>query len=81
LANNRITETEWLDELAKLSRKNDDGLTAQEWADKIGKCINVARAMLKKAYAAGWLHEGKRTTRALGGRTFNAPVYRVVKPR
>jgi hypothetical protein len=37
--------------------------------------------MLRRAYAAGWLHEGKRTMRALGGRTYNTEVYRIVRPK
>jgi hypothetical protein len=81
VASTKITESEWLQELAALSRKDDEGFTAQEWADKIGKGINTTRAMLRMAYAAGWLHEGKRTMRALGGRTYNTEVYRIVKPK
>lgn len=77
----RITESEWLDELAKLSARNDDGLTTAEWATKLGKGRNHTMDMLKKAKGLGWLLVGRRTSEGLDGRTFVSPVYRIVRPK
>lgn len=76
----KVNFNEWLDELAKLSRKDDLGLTVREWAERLGKSQQTVNEMLRRAKAQGWLMVGRRTTEALDGRIFQAVVYRVVKP-
>jgi hypothetical protein len=76
----RITEAEWVQELAKLSVKSDDGMTTAEWAIKLGKGRNHTMILLKKAKAMGWLVVGRKTAEGLDGRTFTMPVYRIVRP-
>jgi len=77
----RITETDWLDALAKLSNKNDKGFTVNEWAERLGKTPKTALVMLHRAHALGWLRVGERTTTNLIGREYKAPVYWVEKPK
>ena len=76
----RIAEGEWLLELARLSSKNAEGKTAEEWAGASGRSVHYIQAMLKKAKASGWLVVGKSTRIGLDDRTYQATVYRVVKP-
>jgi hypothetical protein len=80
VATTKLREDEWLRELAALSQKHGEGLTAEEWAEKLGRGVHYARQFLKKASSLGWLREDKRTARALGGRPYLANVYRIVKP-
>ena len=77
----KITETEWLTELERLSRRNDAGMTLGEWSIKIGKSEAGARKLLFQAKQRGWLILGRRTIEALDGRRMQSPVYRVVKPK
>lgn len=76
-----IKESEVVDELRRLSQRTDAGFTVAEWAEEIGKGVNLARAMLKKAQKLGWLVHGKQTrTSELDGRVYLASVYRLVPP-
>jgi len=77
----RINETEWLDELARMSKKNDKGLTVAEWAERIGKTAETTRKMLHKAKAKGWLRTGKRTRTSLIDRVYDAAVFWIEKPK
>jgi len=77
----KVAEAEWLAELARLSRRNDEGLTVREWAAEVGRGEETTTKMLKRAKALGWLHVGKRTAEGLDGRTFQATVYRIVRPK
>ena len=76
-----IKEDEWLSELARLSQRSDAGFTAEEWAEKMNRSVKNARDLLKKAARMGWLAIGKRTSAALDGRTYQATVYRISKPK
>jgi hypothetical protein len=76
-----ITESDWLDALAKLSLKSDAGFTSEEWADRMGVSIDSARAKLRQAFRLGWLVNGKRTDVAMNGRKCTRDVYRVVRPK
>ena len=78
-----ITHESWLDELTRLSAlsaRNDEGLTMAEWATKLGFSRDKTRAALHAAHQHGWLIEGQRTFRRLGGGNAITPVYRIVKP-
>lgn len=77
----RVTETEWLTELAKLSVRSDAGYTTVEWAEKLGGSLDMARRKLREAHRLGWLIAGKRTGTAINGRAINSDVYRIVKPK
>lgn len=76
-----ITTTEWLDELQRLSSKNDEGLTAKEWADALGVEHECALRKLKMAQEAGWLKLGRRRGTSIAGRPIWSPVYQIVKPK
>ena len=76
----KISMTEWLDELARLSDRSDEGLTSEEWAREMGVEIHTARSRLKKAQEAGWLVVGRRRSSTLDGRPNLVPVYRIIKP-
>lgn len=75
-----ISDKEVIDELQRLSQKNDKGLTTDEWVDVMGKSLQSTRLMLQKANKLGWLVRGKRTSEAINGRIFQADVYRIVRP-
>jgi predicted DNA-binding protein (UPF0251 family) len=81
MASAKINLTEWLDELARLSNRSDEGLTSGEWAEQMGCSKGSALVKLQKAQVAGWLVTGRRLTTALDGRPSTAPVYRIVKPK
>ena len=76
-----ITESEWLSELEKLSKRSDSGLTSPEWSEKLGRSVHYVQKMLMDAKKRGWLVVGRQTREALDGRTYNAVVYRVVRPK
>ena len=76
-----ITEKAWLDELERLSRKNDDGMTSEEWCASLNRGSAYVKTMLKRAKAMGWLAVGRKTREGLDGRMYQAVVYRVVKPK
>jgi Mn-dependent DtxR family transcriptional regulator len=76
-----IKVDEWLNELAKLSKKSDRGFTVNEWAERMKRTPKTALAMLHKARALGWLRVGQRTVTNLLGREYQAPVYWVEKPK
>lgn len=76
----RVTETEWLKEMQRLSSRSDEGMTTDEWCDALGRSLQYVRGMLLKASKMGWLVRGKRTKEAINGRIFNADVYKIVRP-
>lgn len=75
-----INETEWLAELQRIQSRNDDGLTASEWADRLGCEHECALRYLKRAQQAGWLRVGKRRGLTIDGRGKISPVYQIVRP-
>ena len=76
-----IKETEWLAELEKLQERNDEGLTAKEWAEVLGLGHEAALQRLKRAHGLGWLVVGKRRGVSISGRGILSPVYRIVRPK
>jgi hypothetical protein len=68
----------WLDELAALGRKNDEGNTCAELAEAAGVSIALMRRRLQRAHALGRLVCGKRTANYIDGRQAAVPVYRVL---
>ena len=77
----KITEGEWLAELAKLSLKSDAGYTTEEWADRLSVGIDSVRRKLRQAFRLGWLVSGKRTDIAINGRKCDRDVYRIIRPK
>jgi Mn-dependent DtxR family transcriptional regulator len=77
----KIEHGEWLSAFAELSKRNDKGFTVAEWAERMGKTPKTVLVMLHKAQAMGWLRVGQRTATTLIGRTYQAPVYWVEKPK
>jgi hypothetical protein len=75
-----ITTTEWLDELARLSARSDEGLTAAEWSEAMGVGTRTVLMRLQLAQKSGWLRVGKRTGTSLDGRVKVSPVYQIVRP-
>jgi len=77
----RIAHEEWLAELAKRSKRNDKGCTVSEWSERIGKTAETTRKMLHKAKSKGWLRVGQRTSVSLIGRTYQAAVFWIERPK
>lgn len=77
----RIDESEVLAELARLSKKSDEGLTVSEWAVKLGRGSQPVITLLKRAKAMGWLVVGKQSRVALDNRNYATTVYRIIKPK
>lgn len=77
----KITIAEWLDELARLSNRSDEGMTSGEWAAELDISRPMAVRRLKEAQRAGWLRTGKRTGVTLDGRKCVTPVYQITKPK
>lgn len=75
-----ITSEEWLTELARVSAKNDEGLTMRELVERMGKSSPTIREMLFRAKDKGWLTVGRRTIERLGGGPMHIPVYVIRKP-
>ena len=72
-----IHADEWLSALLSAQAKNDSGLTATEWADRMKCSPKTALAYIKKAAAKGWVVVGKRSAMTLDGRQCFSPVYTI----
>lgn len=75
-----ITHEDWLSALLAAQAKNDSGLTAGEWAERMKCSHKTALTYIKKAHAQGWVVVGKRSGYTLDGRQCYAPVYTIKKP-
>lgn len=75
-----ITHAEWLYELARLTAKNDDGMTVEEMMDATGRGEAWVRTRIRKASKLGWLRTGKRSAVNVVGDNYEANVYLFVKP-
>lgn len=75
-----ITEAEWMAELVRLSKRNDEGMTCEELAKATGVSTATMRKRIKEATARGWVVTGRRTITRIDGVAAMAPVYRIVKP-
>lgn len=76
----KIREDEWLAELVRLSVKNDQGHTAQEWSVLLGVSWKTALGYLSKARELGRLKHGHRTAYRINGKSFPQDVYRILPP-
>ena len=76
-----ISVEEWLLELQRASAHQDDGLSAEEWAERLGCSTRVARERLKRAWKLGWVKVGRRTNVRMDGRQNQTPVYLVLVTR
>ena len=75
-----IREDEWLKELERLSRKNDEGQTAEELANATGRSTALMRRLIGQAMAAGWVTVGRRSKPRIDGKNNLVPVYLIRKP-
>lgn len=75
-----IREGEWLKELERLSRKNDEGQTAEELANAMGRGVGIVRNLIAQAMAAGWVTVGRRSKLRIDGKNNLVPVYLIRKP-
>jgi hypothetical protein len=76
-----ITTDEWLAELQRISQRSDEGLTIEEWRQKLGRSESYVREHLKRARALGWLRVGRRSQPNLAGVMQPVPVYTVEMPQ
>ena len=76
-----VNESEWLQELARLSAKQDKGLSTAEWAEKLGLSPALTVRRLKQADSLGWLVRGKQSRLGLDLRNYTATVYSIAKPK
>jgi len=76
-----IPMEEWLAELQRLSNKNDEGRTVDEWGEAMGVCSQTARHRLIKAHRLGWVRRGTARREGLSGIPRPVKVYQVVKPK
>lgn len=75
-----ITHEEWMEELARISLKHDEGLTTKEWAKRMGVSPRIATLRLIAAKELGWIKVGTRHIVRLDGYKTPVPVYLIVKP-
>lgn len=75
-----IREDEWLAELERLSKKNDQGQSRAEIAKATGKGERQVLVLLQRAKELGWLVLGWRTAIKINGYPNTIPVYRIVRP-
>ena len=76
-----IHADEWLSALLAAQAKNDGGLSAQEWAERMKCSHKTALERIRKANAQGWVTVGRRSITTLDGRQAYAPVYTIKQPR
>ena len=77
----RITTSEWLAELARLTAKSDDGLTSEELAEAWGLSDRTTMKRLRLAHTKGWVKVGRRTIERMDGKPMPVPVYTVTVPK
>lgn len=71
----------WLDELAALGKRNDEGHTLRELCDLAGLSNRTMEQRLRRAQEAGRLVVGRRTVPRIDGIPTQVPVYRVLPAR
>lgn len=76
-----IRVEEWMEELARLSQRSDEGQTFLELCEAVGKSERTVRGMLKKAHQLGYVRVGKRSSTTIDGKPSTVPVYSIVIPR
>jgi hypothetical protein len=74
-----ITEAQWLNEMAMLSKKNDEGLTVRELCEKSGHDGRWVCDRLRKLLAEGSVVLGHKTIFKINGAPYTTPCYRFVK--
>lgn len=80
-----IREDQWRAELERLSKslgKSDgDGLSPDEWSERMGWTRRKVEQMLKEAMKRGQLVRGSRMTERIDGRTYPMVVYAISKAK
>lgn len=76
----RITESEWVKEWQRLSRRKVDGHTTRELAAIWGLCLRVTRERLRDLCESGMARMvGHRSETRMDGRPNQTPVYKLVE--
>lgn len=76
----RINQDEWLKELERVSKSNPDGLTTNEWQQRLKINLRLMRQRLKEGIALGLIEfNGMRDSYRMDGIPCKVPVYRVVE--
>ena len=76
-----IRVDEWLAELARLSSRNDLGMTLYELAEAAGVSDRTMGKRLREAHKKGWVTVGRRQVVRLDGKPMPVPVYTVTVPK
>ena len=80
-----IREDQWRAELERLSKslgKNDgDGLSPDEWAERMGWTRKKVENMLREAMNRGQLVRGRRMMERIDGRSYPMVVYAISKAK
>jgi hypothetical protein len=80
----KITRDEWLAELERLGialdSVDDDGRTAEEWAERWHCAYKTAQKRLRLLHRKGCLRPGRRNAIRIDGSRTRIPVYVIVKP-
>lgn len=78
----KISTTEWLAELDRLSKKDgaggDPGATRHELAEALGVSLDKASQLIRSGIEAGRVLCGRRPQASIDGIPRRVPVYRVV---
>lgn len=73
-----IRQDEWWTELERLMQgQSDEGMTAHEICEGLGKSTDSVRKLLRKAHDSGRLVVGRRQTTNIIGVRSTVPVYRL----
>lgn len=76
-----VNVSAWLDELAALGKRNDEGHTMRELCELAGLSNRTMEQRLRRAQEAGRLFVGRRTVPRIDGIPAQVPVYRVLPAR
>lgn len=76
-----ISIDQWLNEMARVMRRSDDGMTVQELCIAMGRGGNWIRGQLLAGMKSGRVGRGARNIVRLDGRACSVPVYYVVKSK
>lgn len=76
-----VSESTWLQELAKLSLHKGEGMTTLEMAKEHRVSVDRMRLLLKEASRLGWLHVDYRHEICYDGKNRRLTVYVVRKPK
>lgn len=75
-----ISTESWLQELERVSARNDGGSTVAELSARLGIGIQTVRGRIKRAMALGWVRVGRRMSTTIDGKPHPSPVYTIEAP-